>query len=160
MPTSRVVLQTWDIQPMQTDCYAVHARRTAVLISTLEHKNEVIVLPLAKVTEKRWRGQRQEQLEKKSWKISWWRKHVSASKRDQIVEHHGSTLHSCSSRSLWKRLALQMPLQMRRRTPTISPCLGTDGHQHGVDWLLTAHSWRGCWRLWLDLQRCLFVAVA
>ena len=29
--------------------------------------------------------------------------------------------------------ALQMPLQLRRRTPTISPCLGTGGHQHGVD---------------------------
>ena len=50
---------------MRTDCYAVHARRTAVLISTHEHKNEDTALPLAKLIEKRWRRQRPEQREKK-----------------------------------------------------------------------------------------------
>ena len=46
----------WYTQPeisSRTDCHTVHAKRTAVLISTHEHKNEVTALPLAKLIEKR-----------------------------------------------------------------------------------------------------------
>ena len=64
-------------------------------------------------------------------------------KGKQIFELHGSTLHFCSSRLLWKRLAAQMPLQMRRRTPTLSPYLANGiSARQGTDTVSTDFSRR------------------